>query len=282
MRVLNWLSSTPPIQFMKKDGRHPQIIFQVIFLVYGMFALGWDADLFDFFVAISACLFVQALCALIWKRPMNSLKSSLISSLSLCLMFKANIVWTIVLCAALTIGSKFILKWDKKHFFNPTNFGIVVTIFLTGDAWVSPGQWGSNFLLMVLLCVGGFSVLFNVGRLDSSLAFLGAFSGLTFVRTVLYQGWELDVFFHHLSSGTLLLFAFFMITDPMTTPNHRIARIIWAGLVGVVSFIMTAWFQVYTAPIYALFFVSPLTVLLDKLFKHERFSWNRNLQTLKS
>lgn len=278
MNTLQKFRALPFVSFLRKDGRHPQIVFQLAILLFGLFALGWDTSIFNFFVAISACLFFQAVAAYIWKKPMDSLKSALISSLSLCLMFKANYAWTIVLCAGLTIFSKFLIRYKGKHFFNPTNFGIMVTMLLTQDGWVSPGQWGSNTVLMILICIGGLSVLFNVGRLDSSLAFLGAFSGLTFIRTVLYQGWELDHFYHHLSSGTLLLFAFFMITDPVTTPNSRKGRIIWAALVGAASFVLTSWHYVYIAPLWALFFIAPTTVLLDKVFKHERFTWKPTVQ----
>ncbi|MFK7968736.1 MAG: RnfABCDGE type electron transport complex subunit D [Bacteroidia bacterium] len=39
-----------------------------------------------------------------------------------------------------------------------------------------------------------------------------------------------------MTNGSLLLFTFFMITDPMTTPNARKPRIVWAILIGIVSF----------------------------------------------
>ena len=64
-----------------------------------------------------------------------------------------------------------------------------------------------------------------------------------------------------------------MITDPVTTPNAPKARLIWAGLIGVVTFFMTTWWDVFDAPIWALFFVTPVTVVLDKYLKYEKFQW---------
>ena len=119
----------------------------------------------------------------------------------------------------------------------------------------------------------GWFVLFRVGRLDTGLTFLATFAGLMFIRSYVYLGWPIDHFWHTLSSGTLLLFAFFMITDPVTTPNHPKARILWSILVGALAFGLTSWFYVHSAPIWALFFMAPITPVFDKLFAHKKFSW---------
>jgi Na+-translocating ferredoxin:NAD+ oxidoreductase RnfD subunit len=139
---------------------------------------------------------------------------------------------------------------------------------------VSIGQWGTNTVQVYFFLAAALLVLLKVGRIDTSLGFLLAFAGLEFIRSVLYLDWELDNFTHYLSNGTLLLFAFFMITDPITTPNHPRARILWSILVGVVAFILTRWLQLYSAPIWALIVMSPLTPVFDKIWSGERFSWS--------
>ena len=52
-----------------------------------------------------------------------------------------------LLAAFLTVVSKYILRFNQKHIFNPSAFGIVATLLLTKDAWLSPGQWGSNAVI---------------------------------------------------------------------------------------------------------------------------------------
>ena len=117
-------------------------------------------------------------------------------------------------------------------------------------------------------------VLLKVGRIDTSLAFLLSYSGLEFVRTVLFLGWPVDHFLHHITNGTVLLFTFFMITDPMTTPNHPRARIIWSVMVGLLAFTLAHVFYLQSAaPIWALFIISPLTIAFDKIFKHSKYQW---------
>lgn len=255
------------------DPRHYQITFLLIFLLFGITNLGWEVEKFKFIVTFITCLSTQAVFTFFTNKDFNSLKSALISSLSLCLMFKTNEMGTIFLAGFLSVASKFMFRFNGKHIFNPTNFGIIITILLSGKAWISPGQWGSNGLLLLFIGLLGLTVLLRVKRLDTAFAFFITFVGLSFMRNVLYQGWPIDFFFHQFTSGTLLLFTFFMITDPVSTPSHKIARIMWSVLIGVLAFYMQHILFVNGAPIWALFMLSPLTILLDKLFSANQFKW---------
>ena len=178
-----------------------------------------------------------------------------------------------MLAGLLSISSKFIFRFRGKHIFNPTNFGIIITILFTHAAWISPGQWGNNGLLVFSIGLTGLIVLLSVKRLDTALAFLLTFCLLSFIRSVVIVGWSYDVFLHQFTSGTLLLFTFFMITDPVSTPSHKHARIIWASLVAMLAFYLSNYQFINGAPLWALFFISPLTFFLDKLFVHRKFSW---------
>ena len=267
------LSSTSLVGFLRKDGRHYQIFYQSIFLLYGLFFLNWETDLWRIALAIGVCLISQIFWTSITTKNWASLKSALTTALSLCLILKANSPYTIAFAAVLSISSKYLIMYKMKHVFNPSNFGIIAVIILTGDAWISPGQWGSDWLLIIFVGICGMSVLFQVGRLNTSLGFILAFAGAQFVYHIIYLGWPMDFFIHQISSGTLLLFTFFMITDPVTTPNHPKARFIWAMIIGFTAFGLTTWMHVHTAPLWALFFLSPITVILDRSFLAEKFQW---------
>lgn len=261
------------LSFFRKDARHFQIVFLASFLVYGVFQLQWDAELTRYLILIVSCLSVQALF-IQWKElPWHSLKSASITALGLCLLFHAGHASTLVLGAVVAIAGKFLVRVRGKHVFNPANLGIIAAILFTGDAWVSPGQWGSGPALVFLVGAAGLMVVLRVGRIDTSVAFLLTFALLDLLRTVLYLGWGLDVWAHRLMNGSLLLFTFFMITDPMTTPNAPRARIAWSMLVAAITFGMSTFAFVHTAPIWALFLFCGITPLLDLHFKGERFSW---------
>ncbi|MFN8394819.1 MAG: RnfABCDGE type electron transport complex subunit D [Bacteroidia bacterium] len=257
-----------------KDARHFQILSLSIFLCYGIVDLGWNTHLDRILLTVGTCLLTQALWVKITKAPWHSLKSALISSLGLCLLLKTNMLSTAAIAAVITISSKFIVQMDRKHIFNPVNFGIILTVMLTGDAWISPGQWGSSFVTLFFVGSAGLMVLLKCGRIDISLGFIGSYFALEFIRTVLWLGWPIDHWTHMVTNGAILLFTFFMITDPVTTPNHQGARIAWAVMVGLLTFALNHLFILNSgAPIWALFIISPLTLVFDKVFKAQKFSW---------
>lgn len=202
----------------------------------------------------------------------RSLKSALITTLGLCLLLRADHYSTMIIASSLAILSKFVFQVQSKHFFNPANFGIIAALILTPDAWVSPGQWGEDWWYCLLFAGTGGLVLKQVGRWDKTAAFLGMYALLEGMRN-LWLGWTLDVYLHRLMSGSLLLFALFMITDPRSIPNARISRLIWAICIAAFTFILRNYFFVSTAVFWALFFISPLSIGLDLIWKSSRFSW---------
>ena len=256
-----------------KDARDFQIVFLSLFLLYGIWFLGWDANFVAYSTMFISCLGAQFLGIKIYKIPSHSFKSAIITAVGLCLLFKANSIATYALVGVLSILSKFVVRVNGKHVFNPSLFGIIVCLLITNDAWVSPGQWGNEFILIAFISGAALMVLFKVGRIDTSLMFLGSLMLLEFSRTVLYQGWGSDVFLYKFTNGTILLFAFFMITDPVTTPKSFRARLIWGASIGVLTFILSNWFQNYTAPIWTLAIVTPFSILLNQIYKGKTFSW---------
>jgi Na+-transporting NADH:ubiquinone oxidoreductase subunit NqrB len=163
----------------------------------------------------------------------------------------------------------------KKHFFNPGNFGIITALTFTSDAWVSPGQWGDEWWYALLFMGAGGLVLRRVGRWDTSIAFLGVYASLEAIRNI-WLGWTWDVCIHRLMSGSLILFALFMVTDPRSIPNSRHGRVIWATCIAVVTFVLRNYFFIPSAVFWALFAMAPLTVVIDTFFPEKQFNWEGN------
>jgi Na+-transporting NADH:ubiquinone oxidoreductase subunit NqrB len=179
---------------------------------------------------------------------------------------------TMVIASAFAILSKSVFQVRGKHIFNPANFGIVATLLCTSDAWVSPGQWGEEGWYALLFLAAGGLVVGKVGRWDTTIAFLGTYAGLEAARNI-WLGWTWDVWAHRLMSGSLLMFAFFMITDPRSIPNARIGRLIWALSIALLTFILRNYFFISTAVFWSLFALAPLTIVLDRVFPADRFTW---------
>ena len=143
---------------------------------------------------------------------------------------------------------------------------------LTGDAWVSPGQWGEDAWLALIFIGAGLVVLQRVGRWDTAVAFLGTYALLEALRN-LWLGWTWDVVGHRLRSGSLLLFALFMIPDPRSIPDACWGRRVWAGSVALLTFIFKNYYFISTAPFWALFLLAPVTVWIDRTWPAPRFQW---------
>jgi Na+-transporting NADH:ubiquinone oxidoreductase subunit NqrB len=174
---------------------------------------------------------------------------------------------------AATVLGKYIFRINGKHIFNPSAFGIAVAVYFTGDAWISPGQWGNNMVLFFGIVCLGFIVVTRVQKLTVSLAFLGTFVFLLYSRQILYLGWPVDFFMQSVTTGSLLLFSFFMITDPKTTPNHPVARIVWAVAIALIAFYLSAFKFINGAPIWVLVCMQPLVPVLDYFFAAKKFQW---------
>jgi Na+-transporting NADH:ubiquinone oxidoreductase subunit NqrB len=281
-----------------KDARDYQIIFLGLFLFLGVSTRDWTLQPDLILVVFTSCLLTQWLLSflteyskqtneyslsniyseldlLISPKVLTSLRSALITSLGLCLLLRSNSYQTMAIASCLAISSKFLFRSRNKHFFNPANFGIIAALTLTNNAWVSPGQWGTDWWYLLLFIGLGGVVLKRVGRWDTSIAFLLAYAGLEGVRN-LWLGWSWDVWQHQLMSGSLLLFALFMLTDPRSIPNSQRGRLIWSFAIAIVTFILQHYFYLSTAIFWALFIVSPLTVLLDMVWTAPRFSWRAN------
>ena len=276
--------------FPLKDPRDYQILFLTVFLVLGVINRDWSFQLNLIPLSLGSCLLSQWLLGTIIpyiskqekiNQPLSlvtiySWRSAIITGLGLCLLLRSNNYQTMVLAACLAIASKFIVRFRGKHFFNPANLGIIAALILTNDAWVSPGQWGADWWYLLLFLGTGGIILKKVGRWDTTAAFLLTYAGLEAIRN-LYLGWTWDVWQHQLMSGSLLVFAFFMITDPRSIPNATLGRICWAITIALVAFIFHHQFQVYTGVFWALFLLSPLTIWLDNLWVSPRFNWSFKL-----
>ena len=264
-----------------KDIRDYQILFLSLFLILGIGTRDWTLHPEFIAVAIASCIITQIIRSLITKSPdslqLINIRSPLITSLGLSLLLRVDHWPTMALAGFAAIASKFVFKVGEKHFFNPANFGIIAVLTLTNDAWVSPGQWGEEWWYALLFVGTGGMILQRVGRWDTTAAFLGAYSLLAAIRN-LWLGWTWDVYFHHLMSGSLLLFSLFMVTDPRSIPNSPMSRIIWAISIALLTFILRNFFFIPTAVFWALFALAPLTILLDKFWITPRFSWGNKTE----
>ena len=200
--------------------------------------------------------------------------SALITSLSLTLLLRTEFTSLAATAAVVAIGSKFLIRYRDKHVFNPANVALVSLMLLSDRAWISSGQWGSAAIGAFGLACLGFLVLTRAKRAETTVAFLCAYGALLFGRAI-WLGDPLSIPVHHLQNGALLIFAFFMISDPKTTPNAPIGRALFALFVATVAFTIQFIFYQPNGPILALILCAPLVPVIDAVLHGSHYRWDR-------
>ena len=150
-------------------------------------------------------------------------------------------------------------------------------LFGSGHVWISPGQWGAEIWFAALVSFFAILVLHAARRSDVALFFLASHAALLVARA-LWLGDPLAIPLHQLQSGSLLIFTFFMISDPRTTPDSRLGRLIFAVAVALLAHWLTFFVQMRPALYVALIALSPAILLIDRLLPAARFTWIRPTQ----
>lgn len=266
------------------DARWFQIVFLSSLLVFGAWARDFALSNAQVALTFLAALVTQAIwqhgLALPTRNSWHGYLSALVSSLGISILVRAENLWVHPLLAVLAMSSKYLFRAGpatcRSHILNPANFAAFAAWAWMPGAWLSPGQWGSESLAALWFFALGGLVTQRISRWDVSLSFLASWALLLATR-LWWLDYELEVALgmwrQQISNGAVLLFAFFMISDPMTTPQHRAARIAYALCVALAAFVWQwIWFRPHGL-IVILFFGSLTVPLINHWFPKALFVW---------
>ena len=164
--------------------------------------------------------------------------------------------WIFVGTAAVSLLSKYVIKWRGEHIFNPSNIGLVLCFLILGRTRAAPLDfwWGpmSAWLAIALAIIvaGGFLILSRLKLLRVAIGFWITFAIvigiLALAGHTMTARWHLGPIsgFHLwwilITSPEVLVFLFFMITDPKTAPRSPTGRLVYAVSLGVLAGVMIA------------------------------------------
>lgn len=245
------------------DARVYQILFLATLLSIGVLVRDFSLKPEQMVLTFTAGLATQALCIRLLGLRNVGILSAIITCFGLSILLRADSLWVHPLAAFIAIGAKFVIRVNGRHLFNLANLGVIAGITLLPGAWISPGQWGNDLLYAAWFVALGSIVTQRARRMDNSWMFLGCYVCLLGAR-VLWLGQSHAILWHQLHGGALLLFAFFMISDPMTIPNHPRARMVYAVLVAVAAYGWQFWLFKPNALVWSLLLLTPLVPLLDR------------------
>jgi Na+-transporting NADH:ubiquinone oxidoreductase subunit NqrB len=256
---------------IRADARHAQIGALASLLAINFVTIDFGATPSTSVLALASCLLTQAVASRCLGIPFDW-RSPTITGLSLSLLLRAQPPWFFALAGVLAIASKFLLRFHGKHLFNPAGFAIVILLLANAGVWISPGQWGAELWFATLAVLLAIVVLQAARRADIAIFFLTSHAALLGARA-LWLGDPLAIPLHQMQSGSLLIFAFFMISDPRTSPSSRWGRFAFAFAVAALAHYLAFFVQIRPALYFALIALSPLTLAIDRVFPAPGFAW---------
>ena len=200
--------------------------------------------------------------------------------------------------AAFSLLTKEVVRYRGSHLFNPSNVGLVITFLVLGstraeplDFWWAPLD-GWMITAYAVIFIGGSLITMRLRLLATAVTFWITFAlGLGLLSSsghCITARWAFtpvcggDFWRVVIVSPELMIFLFFMITDPKTVPGGRVGRVLFGFLVAVVSVLFmapqTTEFGSKIALLGGLVLVCAARPLIDRLVpepgtQDDRFRW---------
>ena len=244
------------------DSRFMPPIFITLILLVGNFSFGILESYTRTLLAIATSVTGELILGRVFLKKWPHPASAYITGISVGILLRSPAYWTYFLCAALSISSKYALRFRNRHIWNPSNFGICAMLFLASDSVAGLSiQWGNNLASLIVIWVLGSVIVWRARRFSITATYVASFIALSFLRSwITGDPWQSEI--SPITGPMYQLFIFFMITDPKTTVRSRIGQCIVAFAIALVEFFMRLGSSVY-APLYALFWVGPAALFIE-------------------
>ena len=207
-------------------------------------------------VALIGVIIADSAFSYFKNRKFSISESSIVSALIIGLVLSSdNPWWVIVLASLFAVSSKYLIRFNKKHVFNPAAFGIFLCIILFG----ANTQWKGTFLWYILLPVGLYFT-YKVRKLELIMGYLITALGLFGIQSLLNKVPLINIF------GYLSYFyVFIMLIEPKTTPIKPLAKLVFGiGAAGLIFTFTQAQVR-FDAELAALLILNIFVPLLNKI-----------------
>ena len=237
----------------RRDPRVPFALILTTYVVMGTLWLGFNRSPAQILTTVAAgCLLDMVLHWFVRKRELLVPLSAYISGLSIAILLNsAHDPWLLLLPIFLTIASKYLFTFDGKHHFNPSLFGVAVTLLTAGHLIsAAPAyQWGGTWAMSAFIVSAALALfVFRVGRGWLVGSFLVFYALQTALRAWIMRAHlppEM-LFLGTMTSPPFYLFTFFMITDPRTSPSTPRGQVLLALAITVVDLVLHKFQSVFT------------------------------------
>jgi enediyne biosynthesis protein E5 len=219
---------------------------------------GWERTALSIVVAIGTELVLGRITYGKWPHP----ASAYISGISAGILIRSPFLWPYFFTSFISILSKYVLRLNGRHIWNPTNFGVSAIVLLApATVTVLSVQWGNAVAPMAVIWLLGAVIVWRVGRAHISATYVAAYFLFAFVRSAI-TGIPFLATVAPITGPMYQLFIFFMVTDPKTTVRSKKWQCVVVVIVAFVEMLMRLAEVVY-APFYALFVVGSIAMVVE-------------------
>lgn len=234
----------------------------------GQVGLGFHVSVPQILSAILTCFVLQVAITFREKRAFVWPASAMLTGSGIALILRVPSTpvgdhwsfhqwWMFSGIAAFSLLTKFIVRRNGSHVFNPSNVGLVIAFIVLGssrveplDFWWAPLSNPAMIIAYLVILVGGSLITNRLGLLTTVISFwlvltagtaINAASGQCFTaRWAFAPVCGTNMWLTLITSPEIFIFTYFMITDPRTVPQGRVGRIVFGALVGVVCVMLMA------------------------------------------
>jgi Na+-translocating ferredoxin:NAD+ oxidoreductase RnfD subunit len=219
-----------------RDPRTLQIIILTTFTVLGQMYLQFQVSLLQVLAAVGSSVIFELLFRIVVRKESVTFpKSAMITGLSIALLMRSDDVIPFLLAGIIGISAKFVVSYKGSHIFNPSNIGIVLVLLLFPiTVATAPLQWGFYIALLFIIASAGTYMVYRVKRFPIILSFLGGFLATGLARMWIWDKTFTNIF-NEFMWGGLLVFTFYMITDPKTSPESKKGQIYFGLLTALLG-----------------------------------------------
>jgi Na+-translocating ferredoxin:NAD+ oxidoreductase RnfD subunit len=244
------------------ENRFVPPLFITAILLIGHLTFGILESYTKTLLSIFAAILTELLLGRLVNGKWPHVASAYITGISVGILIRSPAFWPYALCSVIAITSKYVIRLKNRHLWNPSNFGICAMLFLAAESVTTLSiQWGNNLAAMIVIWSLGSIIIWRLHRFHICAVYV-----LSFLVFAVLRAWIVgDPIVSELSPITgpeYQLFIFFMITDPKTTVRSKMGQRVVAFSVAAVEMVLRLHSSIY-APLYALFIVGPIALLIE-------------------
>jgi Na+-translocating ferredoxin:NAD+ oxidoreductase RnfD subunit len=244
------------------DKRYLAPVLVTMVLIVGQVSFGFLESWGRTMLAIVTSIVMEVVLGKLVTGKVPHLASAYVSGISVGMLVRSPEFWPYALCSAISITSKYLIRVDGRHIWNPSNLGIVAMLVLAADTVASLSvQWGNTLLPMITVWAFGAVIINTLGRFHITLTYVASFVLFAALRSGL-TGHPFLSEVAPITGPMYQLYIFFMITDPKTTVRTKKGQMLTVFFVALAESLMRLM-QFVHAPYYALFIVGPVANLIE-------------------